>query len=303
MIEIHDTTDFSSETLSAVTLGKFDGLHRGHQKLIREVLRLQDLGYYGIAFTIAPEDNPVLLTTREKRDMLETFGIDCMIRCPYVPQILGMEPERFVSEVLVERLKARYIVVGTDFRFGYRRRGDVALLRELQGKYGFRVIVVEKECHSGREISSTYIKEALVRADMELVNLLLGYEYPVTDIVEHGKQLGRRIGMPTVNLIPDHRKLLPPKGVYFSMAVSDRLCCYGVTNIGYKPTVSGDFLGVETYLYGVHEDLYGTKMKVMLRSFRRPERRFASVDELKEQMQRDILAGKEYFGIASDGQL
>ncbi len=297
MIEIHDTTDFHSPFPSVVTLGKFDGLHRGHQKLIREVLRLQDKGLYGIAFTIAPEENPALLTPQEKGELFEAFGIDCMMRCPYVPEILGMEPEAFVSEVLVEQMKARYIVVGTDFRFGHRRRGDAALLEELQGKYGFRLIVVEKERHEGREISSTYIREVLSDADMELANCLLGYAYPVTGVVEHGQRLGRRIGMPTINLIPDRRKLLPPKGVYFSEVVSDRFRCRGVTNIGCKPTVGGEALGVETHLYGVREDLYGESMKVMLKHFRRPEQRFASVDDLKAQMQRDIQAGKAYFGI------
>ena len=297
MIEIHDTTDFHSPFPSVVTLGKFDGLHRGHQKLIREVLRLQDKGLYGIAFTIAPEENPALLTPQEKGELFEAFGIDCIMRCPYVPEILGMEPEAFVSEVLVEQMKARYIVVGTDFRFGHRRRGDVALLEALQGKYGFRLIVVEKERHEGREISSTYIREVLSDADMELANCLLGYAYPVTGVVEHGRRLGRRIGMPTINLIPDRRKLLPPKGVYFSEVVSDRFRCHGVTNIGCKPTVAGETLGVETHLYGVREDLYGEPMKVMLKHFRRPEQRFASVDDLKAQMQRDIQAGKAYFGI------
>lgn len=186
MTEIHDTIDFRSPSPSVVTLGKFDGLHRGHQKLIREVLRLQDLGYYGIAFVIAPEGGPTLLSPQEKRAMLEAYGIDCMIRCPYVPEILSLEPETFVSDVLVEQLKARYIVVGTDFRFGHRRSGDVELLKRLQGKYGFRLIVLEKECHEGREISSTYIKEALARGDRGLANRLLGYEYPGPDTAGAG---------------------------------------------------------------------------------------------------------------------
>ncbi len=178
MTEIHDTIDFRSPSPSVVTLGKFDGLHRGHQKLIREVLRLQDLGYYGIAFVIAPESGPTLLSPEEKRAMLEAYGIDCMIRCPYVPEILSLEPETFVSGVLVEQLKARYVVVGTDFRFGHKRSGDVELLKRLQGKYGFRLIVMEKECHEGREISSTYVKEALARGDTALASQLLGYAYP-----------------------------------------------------------------------------------------------------------------------------
>ena len=190
MIEIRDTIDFRSPSPSAIMLGKFDGLHRGHQKLIRELLRLQDRGYYGIAFVIAPQDGSVLLSTEEKRAMLEAYGIDCMIRCPYIPEILGMEPEAFVSDVLIEQLKARYVVVGTDFRFGYKRRGDVAMLESLQGKYGFRLLVLEKECCGDREISSTYVKEALARGDRELVNRLLGYTYPAGNAAEGANRFG-----------------------------------------------------------------------------------------------------------------
>lgn len=297
MTEIHDTTVFHSEVPTAVTLGKFDGLHRGHQKLIREILRLQEQGCYGIVFTIAPENQPVLLTEEEKCAMLEGLGVDCMIRCPFVPEILSMEPEQFVSQILAKQLKAKYIVVGTDFRFGHDRKGDVLLLKQLQEKYDFRLIVMEKECHEGSEISSTRIRDALAHADMELAGELLGFAYPVEGIVRHGKQLGRKIGMPTINQIPDWRKLLPPYGVYFSTVRSDGRCWQGVTNIGCKPTVDGSFLGVETYLYGVNEDLYGRHVQVSICSFRRPEQRFASVDELKMQMEQDILAGKRYFGL------
>ncbi|MCD7815003.1 MAG: bifunctional riboflavin kinase/FMN adenylyltransferase [Lachnospiraceae bacterium] len=356
---IHDTTDFYIEENpgtaqgTAITLGKFDGLHRGHQKLLHEILRLQKAGYYGIVFAIAPENRTVLFTPEEKRHMLEAQGIDCMIRCPFVPEILGMEPETFISEVLCRQLRAKQIVVGTDFRFGFQRSGDVATLKALQKKYGYTLTVVEKECYGDREISSTYIREALAGADMELVHDLMGDWYPVEGTILHGHQLGRTIGMPTINLRPDEYKLLPPPGVYYSdvemmkqasncmdeSAVSAQLAAaerdggdpfgksekpsiaaaqlcgeepgrpaaesrlrksgaiyHGITNIGYKPTVDGTFLGVETYLYGVHRNLYGRKVRVLLRSFRRPEQKFTSVEELKAQMERDILSGKEYFG-------
>lgn len=294
---INNTADFHSDRPSAITLGKFDGLHRGHQKLIDEIIRLQKEQYYGIVFTIAPEHSPVLLTNEEKRRRLEEQGIDCMIHCPFVPEILGMDPEDFVSEILVGKLKAKYIVVGTDFRFGHQRKGDVGLLADLQEKYGYTLIVVEKECYGDREISSTYIKEALANSDMELVNTLLGYTYPVRGEILHGKQLGRRIGMPTINLVPQPRKLLPREGVYYSNVKIGREQYHGVTNIGYKPTVDGSFLGVETYLYEVQEDLYGQEAEVSILAFRRPEQKFSGVEELKAQMERDILSGKEYFGV------
>ncbi|MCD8348719.1 MAG: bifunctional riboflavin kinase/FMN adenylyltransferase [Lachnospiraceae bacterium] len=323
---IHDTMDFqieenqSSAKGTAVTLGKFDGLHRGHQKLLNEILRLQKEGYYGIVFAIAPENRTVLFTPEEKRHVLETYGIDCMIRCPFVPEILGMESEAFISEVLCRQLHAKQIVVGTDFRFGFQRSGDVETLRALQEKYGYTLTVIEKECYGDREISSTYIREALAGADMELVHDLMGGWYPVEGTILHGHQLGRKIGMPTINLRPDGYKLLPPPGVYYSDVVmmeprtestseesqsmaadgsnawKDGVTCHGITNIGYKPTVDGTFLGVETYLYGVHENLYGRNVRVLLRTFQRPEQKFTSVEELKAQMERDILSGKEYFG-------
>lgn len=292
---ISDTTEFYSERPSAVTLGKFDGLHRGHQKLIREVLRLQKKGLYGIVFTIAPDQVPVLLTPEEKRKVTEAYGIDCMIRCPFVPEVLSMEPEAFVADVLIKKLKAEYVVVGTDFRFGCKRSGDVKLLEQLQEKYGFKLIVLAKECYVSREISSTYVREALAESDMELVHELLGIWYPVYGVIEHGKQLGRRIGMPTINMIPESRKLLPRPGVYYSQVEVGGLNCQGVTNIGYKPTVDGSFLGVETYLYGVNEDLYGLDAKVQILKFCRPEQKFASIEELKAQMEQDIRSGEEYF--------
>ena len=189
---ISNTTGFYSEHPSAVTLGKFDGLHRGHQKLIHEILRLQKEGYYGIVFTIAPEHVPALLTPEEKRDVIESFGIDCTIRCPFIPEVLSMEPEAFVADILVRKLNAKYVVVGTDFRFGHKRSGDVNLLKELQSRYGFTLIVHEKECYGTREISSTYVREALAVSDMELAAALLGTSYPVHGVIQHGKKLGRR---------------------------------------------------------------------------------------------------------------
>lgn len=292
---ISNTTGFYSEHPSAVTLGKFDGLHRGHQKLIHEILRLQKEGYYGIVFTIAPEHVPALLTPEEKRDVIESFGIDCTIRCPFVPEVLSMEPEAFVADILVRKLNAKYVVVGTDFRFGHKRSGDVNLLKELQSRYGFTLIVHEKECYGTREISSTYVREALAVSDMELAAALLGTSYPVHGVIQHGKKLGRRIGMPTINLIPSEKKLLPQPGVYYSDVAAGDLHCHGVTNIGYKPTVDGSFMGVETYLYGVDADLYGQYAKIYIRKFCRPEQKFPSVEALKAQMEQDIHLGEEYF--------
>ncbi len=293
-----NTTDFSWEKPTAVTLGKFDGLHRGHQKLLAEVSRLRSQEVSSAVFAIAPPERPYLLSPEEKREMIERYNMDCMVACPFIPEILHMAPEEFIRRILKERLHARYVVVGTDFRFGYQRSGDAALLQAVQKTYGLQVLVLEKECCRGREISSTYVREALEVGDMELVQELLGYAYPVQGIVQHGHQLGRRLGMPTINLIPEPGKLLPPSGVYFSDVEAGGRWYQGVTNIGVKPTVDGSFLGVETYLYDFHQDIYGRETKVHLRHYCRPERKFESVEALKHQMEKDIYSGKEYFRVS-----
>lgn len=291
----YGTTDFYSEVPTAVTLGKFDGLHLGHQKLIGRIRAQKEQGLASAVFVIAPQGVPRLLTSAEKRKKLEEAGIDCLIECPFVPEILNMGPDEFVSEVLVKKLKTKYLAVGTDFRFGRERSGDAAFLLAGQERYGVHTDVIEKERLGERVISSTYVREAMQEGNMELANDLLGYRYSVAGIVQHGRQLGRRIGMPTVNLIPEKDKLLPPNGVYFTRVLCEGSSYRGVTNIGCKPTVDGSFTGVETYLYDFTGELYGRQIVVELLSFRRPERRFDSVDELKEQMQKDILSGKEYF--------
>lgn len=293
-----NTTDFFCDGPSAVTLGKFDGLHRGHQKLIREITELKKEGLEAVVFSLAPDERPYLLSPEEKRQKTEALGVDVMIRCPFVPEILHMEPEQFVSEVLKDRLHAACVVVGPDWRFGHNRSGDVRLLQSFQEKYGFRVIPIEKECCHGAEISSTCVKQALAEGNMELVEELLGYPYEVGGIVQHGQKLGRRLGMPTVNLIPEAGKLLPPCGVYYSDVEAEGQRYHGVTNIGYKPTVDGSFLGVETYLYEFHQDIYGKSATVGLRHYSRPEQKFDSIDALKHQMQKDIASGKEYFRVS-----
>ena len=155
--------------------------------------------------------------------------------------------------------------------------------------------VIEKERYGERDISSTYVKEALAIGNMELVNELLGYRFFVSGEVLHGRRIGRTLGMPTTNLVPTTKKILPPNGVYLSRTrIGDRVYG-GVTNIGYKPTIGESFRGVETYIFNFDGDLYGENIEVELWKYKRPEMKFASVDALQAQMEADIAFGKEYF--------
>lgn len=292
----HGIADLLIDGETAVTLGKFDGVHRGHQKLMRHIKELEkEKKVSSVCFALNAHKGPLLLTKGEQKQVVEQMGISHFVDCPFVPEISGMSPKQFVEEILVKRLHARYIVVGTDFHFGYKRAGDVALLKSMQETYGFEVHSLEKERYQDRVISSSYIRETLEKGDMELAAILLGRPFRVSGRVLHGRRIGRTLGMPTVNLIPPVEKQLPPNGVYASKTWVEGTPYPGVTNIGYKPTVGEAFRGVETFLFDVDLDLYGAEIETELYCYERPEQKFASLEELKAQMHRDISFGKEYF--------
>ena len=294
---IKGTTEFQIQEETAISLGKFDGFHQGHQLLVDRVLQKKREGLKSLIFTFDFGDRPVLLLPEERRRMLGKRGVDYLLECPFVESISHMEAEKFVREILVRRLHVRYLTVGTDFRFGYQRRGDYRLLERLSAECGYQVEVVEKACYQGEEISSSRIRRELEQGHMELVNQLLGYAYSVTGEVLHGRRIGRTLGIPTTNLLPSERKLLPPNGVYATRTVIAGELFEGITNIGYKPTVGGETRkGVETYLFDLDRDLYGEILTVRFYGYERAERKFASLDELKKRIEQDVFWGRTYFG-------
>lgn len=298
---INDTLDFQLSKASAVTLGKFDGIHRGHQKLMNKVLAQKENGLTGVVFTFAKmpgtdiyEKGQTILTGKERQKHLERMGIDVLIECPFVPELSTLEPEIFIEKILVQRLHVKYIAVGSDFRFGYQRKGDCALLKKLSRQFGYEVEVVEKETFDDQVISSTYIRQLLNLGKMEMVQALLGYPYYVSGTVVHGQALGRTIGVPTTNLLPDAEKMLPPNGVYLTGTFLGDRRIWGITNIGVKPTVSGEKLkGIETHLLDFDEDLYGKELTVAFYDFERPEQKFDSLELLKKQLEQDASWGRE----------
>lgn len=298
------TTDFHIEEPSAISIGKFDGLHVGHQKLISRLCDKKRFGCRTVVFTfdvppgsrLTGKKMQTLVTNKERCRMLEKAGIDYLIECPFVPEVASMEPEAFVEDVLVGRLKARHIVVGTDCGFGHKRRGNYQLLQELAPKYGYQVEVVEKVQYKGRDISSTYVREEIGMGNMEFANFLLGYPYSVTGKVLHGNHIGTsQLDMPTANIVPPPEKLLPPNGVYATRTWVEGRAYEGVSNIGVKPTVGADQKGIETYLFDFRGELYGKEIRVELYAYERPEMKFRSLEELKNRMHRDLEFAKGYF--------
>lgn len=306
MKHITELDNFTNERPSVVTLGKFDGVHRGHRKLLARVHEIaRSRGYDAAVFTfsVSPQVQmgarkaKMLMTNSERAAYLREQNIDLLIECPFTEEIRTMEAGVFVEEILIRRMQAKAVVVGTDFRFGLNRTGTPDFLRQYAEKGVFTVDIIEKEQDTKpRDISSTYIREELAEGRMEKVRELLGYPYFVTGEIVHGRHLGHTLGFPTINQVPDPEKMLPPNGVYFSRTRVGGKWYQGVSNVGVKPTVNGNAMGIETYLFDCSLDLYGQKARVELLSYRRPEMKFASIEALKNQMDADIQSADEYFG-------
>ena len=298
---INDTLDFSIPEMSAITLGKFDGIHKGHQKLMKMILAKKEQGLKSVVFTFGQMPGTfffgkgrTILTRKERQLHLERMGIDYMIECPFVPEVIQMEPEKFIEDVLVNQLHVKYIAVGPDFRFGHNRKGSVGVLKKMASVYGYEVEVFDKECLDDKVISSTYVRHMLEIGEMGTVQKLLGYPYYVSGTVVHGHAIGRKLGIPTINLIPDDDKMLPPNGVYLTKTVWEENQIFGITNVGCKPTISGEEAkGIETHLYDFDGDLYDKELTVEFYAYHRPERRFESLEDLKSQLARDAVWGRE----------
>jgi riboflavin kinase/FMN adenylyltransferase len=289
---------------SAVTLGKFDGLHLGHQLLLDHVKSYKKLGYTTIMFSFlyhpghlfSDKEFELIYTEEEKATKVKKYGMDVLVSYPFTEETRSIEPEDFIRDILVGQLDAKVIVVGNDFRFGYKRRGDIKLLQKFEKTYGYKVLVCDKKEGPGGNISSSSIRNELKDGNLEAANAMLGQPYSITGEVLHGRRIGRTLGMPTTNILPPSNKLLPPCGVYVSKTLIDGISYPGVTNIGYKPTVGAEERkGVETYLFDFDQDLYGRIIEVALYTFVRPELKFDTLEELRLKMQEDIIFARNYL--------
>lgn len=283
------------EKSTAVTLGKFDGLHRGHQKLVNRIMEYKSPECDSVlcAFDMGRES---LMTKDERRKRLEG-KIDYLVEYRFTKELREMEAEDFIDQILCDNFHASHIVVGTDFSFGYRKKGDAAMLAAFAESRGYTLDVIEKERYQGRVISSSYIREALSRGEVELAGELLGYPYEMSGVVEHGRRLGRTLGFPTMNIEPREHKILPRFGVYACRVQIDGKWYDAIGNAGIKPTVTNEHKRLlEVFVFGYEGDTYGKEIRVQFCTFERPETKFDSVEELKNQVMRDIRFGEEYFG-------
>lgn len=286
-----------SKKRRAISIGKFECLHRGHQKLLGNIIGQKYNGMESTVITIDFPGKEKILLENERRELLRIMQIDSCISMVLNEELQGMDAEKFVKKILVDQLNVGYLTAGKDFRFGKDRKGDGNLLTTLGKAYDFQVVLAEKEKEEGKEISNSWVKEEIVKGNISLANKLLGYHYYVSGEVCHGNEIGRVLGFPTVNLRIDERKVVPPRGVYFSIVMLGGKEYNGITNIGYRPTIDekGKVLVAETYIYNFHEDVYGKTIRVGLCDFVRPEQKFANIELLKTQIYKDMEAGKRYF--------
>lgn len=302
---IKNTIEFFIEEPTAISLGKFDGIHRGHELLLEQLLKKKQEGYKTVIFTfdIPPkkvldsEDIKVLTTNEEKMHMFEAIGIDYLIECPFIPQMMNMEAENFI-EMLVKKLSVKCIVAGEDFCFGHNRRGNYQMLKEYADKLSYETIILPKMKEEKRDISSTFVREEISAGRIEMANKLLGYPYFVSGQVKHGNRIGRTIGFPTVNLIPPKNKLLPEYGVYITKVTIDGIVYHGITNVGCKPTIEGENpVGIETHILDFKQDVYDKVIIVTFIKRIREERKFPNLESLLEQMHLDVSEARYYFSL------
>jgi riboflavin kinase/FMN adenylyltransferase len=282
---------------SVVALGVFDGVHLAHRAILgAAVSRARALGVQALACTfdphpmeiLQPERAPIPLTTiPERLDLMAETGLDGAVVIEFTRPLAEMEPEAFVKDVLVQRLKAREVVVGFNHRFGRGARGDAAMLDSLGERLGFRAHVVEPLRIDGMPVSSTEVRAALQRGDLAVASRFLGRSYSLGGTVVHGAGRGRTLGFPTANVHPD-RPVLVPAGVYACDLLHDGAALPAVVNIGVRPTFGEATTTVEAHVLDFSGDLYGRHVVLRFRDRLRPERKFGGVEELRAQIAEDI---------------
>jgi len=278
---------------TAVALGNFDGLHRGHADVIKAAVRSENLLPVVFTFTENPHPAAQLTTLREKLLIMRSLGVKKLIAVDF-SDVREMPAEEFVKKLLLGNCKTRRLCCGEDYRFGYQAQGDITLLKALCNEQGVEVEVVPSALHHGEKISSTRIRNAIEAGNIKEANDMLGRTFSYSFEVIHGNHIGRGLGTPTINQALPENFIIPKFGVYVTVArIDGEHYYYGVTNIGIKPTVGSDRVLSETWMPEFHGDLYGKRVRLFLLDFVRPERRFSSLVEMKEEILRNAQTAKE----------
>lgn len=288
----------------AIALGTFDGIHIGHQMLIQQLMYIQKtFGCCSLVYTffnnplelLNPKKAPSrIMTLPEKISKFNRFDIDYLVLNLFDKKLSSMSPQDFI-EMLIKNYNVKYIVVGYDFRFGHLGSGDTKLLDKLSEKYGYEVIVIPPLSLGGEIISSSLIRKLIREGNMEKVTMYLGAPYAISGKIVHGFGRGRKLGFPTANLEFDIRKTIPKNGIYLTKVMIEGVYHWGMTNVGINPTFNDEGLFIETYILDYNNNLYNTRIKLEFLKRIRDELKFSNIEDLKNQIAKDIQWAKNYI--------
>lgn len=296
---ISDLDEFTARWPQCVlTLGDFDGLHRGHRKLINTAVRMgEKLKLPAIVVTYDPSPKKVLkklktdsniYTRQEKVILLQKFNLRAVVFLAFNKKMAKMQASVFLQNIIIDKLRARHIVIGYDHTFGHNRHGNFNYLKKAGQKHHFTVEQIKPVRLFRETVSSTKIRSYLENGNVKKANRLLGHAYMMQGTVVLGKQRGRLLGIPTANLHVDHEKLIPGQGVYYCMAQYGPKLYRSVVNIGFNPTFQNNKMTIEAHILNFNSEVYGEVLKLFFIQRIRNEKKFSSIGDLKKQIQKDI---------------
>ena len=308
MREITDITTFSTQQPTVLTIGTFDGVHLGHQKIIeRVVATARQEGLLATIFTFFPHPRMVVQhdkslklihTLEEKKQLLQRLGVDLLVVQPFNEAFAQLTAEEFVSTILVQHLNVKKVIIGYDHRFGRNRTANINDMRLFGEKYGFAVEEISVQEVDEVSVSSTKIREALNKGDVTTAEHYLGTPYSLTGTVVHGLKLGRTLGYPTANIqVTEDYKLIPKDGVYAVYSYIGERKVYGMMSIGKNPTIEGKGASIEVYFFDFNGDLYDRELTIYFVKYLREERKFSSVALLKKQLQDDETTARKAIAL------
>ena len=300
MTSFNNIDEFNSTDYTILTIGTFDGVHLGHQKVLERLtkeaknnnLKSTVLTFFPHPRTVLNPNKPLKLinSVNERTDLLSKSKIDNLIIHPFDKSFSELDPEKYVLEILVTKLKAKIILIGYDHKFGKNRTADINDLKMYGEKYGFKVIEIKAEEISNIAISSTKIRKAISEGDISTAKEYLGYDVSLSGRIVRGKSIGRTIGFPTANVeVSEGYKLLPKNGVYLIESIINKKQVFGMMNIGVKPTLIESSKTIEINFFDFEGNLYDRNIRVDIKQFIRDEIKFDSLELLKSQIQKDKI--------------
>ncbi len=295
---IRSLENVKMEKETVVALGNFDGVHIGHREILLAAVRnARRNPRIPVCFTFSThtrKEVSLICTEAEKMHLLQSLGIEVVVDIPFDETIRNTTAEDFIQVILRDTLRAKAVCCGFNFRFGKMAAGNVELLKSMGKDLQMEVLINEPVYVDDKVVSSTLVRQLIQEGDMERASVCLGRNFYCTGEVVHGKQLGGRIGFPTANVVFESYRIAPPNGVYYTLAEIDGRKYPAITDVGVKPTVGTFEKSIETHIYGWNRDLYGKKIRIEFLKWERPEKRFESVEELRQQISEDYEEGKKY---------